>query len=251
MWSRKRGYVFLQKDQAEYTLGTGGDKAASSYVQTVTTVSAANGASTLTLSSVTGVASGYNIGLVLDSGTVFWTTVNGAPSGNVVTLSAVTTGAASSGAVVFCYTAGINAPLGILTASLRDTDDADTDLGFMDLYDYESIGTKYEESTPTKIYYEPRLSTGSMYLDCAPYYTTQVVRIVYLSPIEDLDSQSDDVDYPQTYYRYLEAQLSIDLCPAFGVSLSPTLKLIRDEAMAIAKNLNPETTEVYFQPGRE
>jgi hypothetical protein len=250
-WSRKTGYVFLQKDQSKYTLGYGGDKAATSYVQTVITANAALGASTLTLSSVSGVSSGYSIGLVQNDGSVHWTTVNGAPAGNVVTLTAVTTVAADSGAVVFVYSAGIHMPLEILTASIRDTSSNDTPLVFMDVYSYERIGQKYDESTPSRVFYDPKKFTGDLYLDCYPSDTTQVVRIVFLAPIEDLDSSTDDVDYPQHFYRYLVSQLGIDLSIPYKVSVSPEMKMIRDEAMAVAKNYNSETTTDYFQPGLE
>jgi hypothetical protein len=44
---------------------------------------------------VTGVATTYNIGVQLDDGTFQWTTVNGAPSGSTVTLTAVLTDSAA------------------------------------------------------------------------------------------------------------------------------------------------------------
>jgi hypothetical protein len=44
---------------------------------------------------VTGVATTYNIGVQLDDGTFQWTTVNGAPSGFTVTLTAVLTDSAA------------------------------------------------------------------------------------------------------------------------------------------------------------
>jgi hypothetical protein len=44
---------------------------------------------TIDVDSITGITNGDNIGVELDDGTMHWTTVNGAPSGTVITLTAV------------------------------------------------------------------------------------------------------------------------------------------------------------------
>ena len=56
----------------------------------------------ITVTTVTGITSGDIVGLELDNGAAHWTTVNGAPSGNVVTLTdAVPSGAAIGKRAVF------------------------------------------------------------------------------------------------------------------------------------------------------
>jgi hypothetical protein len=55
---------------------------------------------TVTLSSVTGITSGDVIGIQLDSGAAHWTTVNGAPVGNVVTLTVALPSNATIGKLV-------------------------------------------------------------------------------------------------------------------------------------------------------
>lgn len=57
---------------------------------------------TITVASVTSITSGDIVGLELDDGSTHWTTVNGAPSGSVVTLTnALPSGAAAGKRVVF------------------------------------------------------------------------------------------------------------------------------------------------------
>lgn len=62
--------------------------------------SASGGASTVTLTSVTGLQSLDIIGITLDTGQAHWTTVNGAPVGNVVTLTVAMPSASASGSRV-------------------------------------------------------------------------------------------------------------------------------------------------------
>lgn len=66
-------------------------------LDTTTSASSAIGGSTVTVTTVTGITSGDIIGVVQDDGSTHWTTVNGAPAGSVVTLSAVLTSAVASG----------------------------------------------------------------------------------------------------------------------------------------------------------
>lgn len=256
MWSRKRAYLFLAKGGSTYTLGptateTGtSNKWSSSYVRTTLSVSAANGASAVTITTTTGFASGNRIGIVLDSGSIFWTTVSGSLTGNSVPLTSVTTGAAASGNTVFCYatTNQGRRPLSILTAVRRNTDSTDSEMYPMSLQEYEAISDKGADGTPGRYYYQADLTDGSLYLDSDPVISTDVMRITFLSPPEDFDASTDNPDFPQQWYRPLSWQLTIELAPSYGRPVSPEMKLSRDEALAIARNTNPETSDLYFQP---
>lgn len=249
MWTRRRGYLFLQADQIVYSLGPSGDEcAADSYVTSTLASSASGGAGTITLVSATGFSASMRIGVLLDSGSIQWTTINGAPAGAVVTLTANLTSAASAGARVFAYTSKVLRPFEIKTASLRDT--ASDDFG-MDVHTvleaYEAIGSKADEGTPSALYFEAQRTNAKVYLDCAPTDLTDVIRFVYMSYIEDMSATTNDVDMPAEWFRPLAAQLAIDICPAFGRSVTPEMKLKRDEALAMAKNAYPERSVAEYQ----
>jgi hypothetical protein len=250
MWSRKRGYVFLQKNQGSYELGPSGDHATASYVSTTISATEAAGQTALSITSESGISASDNIGIELDSGSIQWTTVASTGSGTV-TVNAALTGQASAGNRVFAYTTKLRRPLEIVTAVLRDTDTQDTPITPMLLEDYEALQDKTDDGDPSQYYYEAQLTDGVLYLDREPDDVTKVIRIVYLSPIEDLDVTTDEVDYPQVWFRALSAQLSIDLSVPYSRPVSQTLQNLRDESLSIAQNADPETSEIYFQPGLE
>jgi hypothetical protein len=248
-WSRKRGFLFLQKDTNVYSIPT--SPSSNNYIGTTLAANASLGATSITVTSATGFAAGVNVGVVLDDGSLFWTTESGAPAGSVITLAGATTAAASAGNVVFSYavSATTRKPLAILAVNMRNIDGTDDPVGMMSIEAYEAIPNKSAETSVQRIYYEPKTLLGTLFLDGVPTDVTRVMRFAYLATIEDFDALTDTVDYPQSWYRYLQLQLGADLGLVFQRPMTAEYKLALDEARAIAKNDVAETTEVYFQPG--
>lgn len=248
MWTRRTGYLFLQDGQVQYSLGPSGDHATDSYVRTTLTANAALGAGTITVASATGIANTYNIGVVLNSGAIQWTTVNGAPAGTTVTLTATLTGAASSGNTVFCYQTKMRRPFELLSGVLRDTDGNDTPVDVnMGLAEYESIYSKTSEGSPARLYFEAQRTNAVAYIDCAPDDVTKVIRLPYLSYIEDFTSAVDDADFPAEWARALCLQLANDLCRPFGVTVPQSLRADLNEALAMARKAYPEVIVADYQ----
>lgn len=79
---------------------------ASGFTMTSLTVTANPGDTTIQVASITRFADGDSIGILLDGGGLFNTTVSGAPSGNIVTMAGAMPAQASSGAGVYDYTQG-------------------------------------------------------------------------------------------------------------------------------------------------
>lgn len=250
-WSRKRAYIFLQKGQGSYSLGPSGDHATGSYVTTTLTANSAISDTTIEVGSIAGISASDYVGVEMDDGSIHWTTVSGAPSGLTVTFSTGVTAAASSGNRMFAYTTKMRRPLGIVTAMLRDSSNNDTPMVPFLLENYEELPSKTADGTPSRYLYEAQLTNGVIYLDVEPSDVTHVIRIVYLSPIEDFDASTDTPDYPQSWFRALCAQLTMDGCLWIGKEVTQGMKLARDEAVAIAQNEFPETTDIYFAPGAD
>lgn len=248
LWTRRRGYLFLQNGQSVYDIGPSGDAAADeSYVSTTLAAAASGGAFGLTLASAAGIASGDNIGVLLSSGDIDWTTVSGAPSGATVALTAALASGAALGARVFTYTNSMRKPFEAVSAVRRDVDGNDEPMDpWMSGEEYEVIGNKSSEGNPSRLYLEARRAVSRVFLDCAPSDVTDVIRMVYLSYIEDFGALDEDVDLPAEWFRPLSAQLSIDLCPAYAKAVTPELKLMRDESLAIARNAYPQKSTAAF-----
>lgn len=253
MWTRKRAFVFLQKNQHVYSLGPSGDHAAADSYATTTLSAVANATdTTITVASASAFASGNFLGIELDSGSIYWTAVDGAPVGSVVTLDAAMPSPASSGNRVFGYAAKMRRPLEILTAMLRDGSDDETpvDIG-LTLQEYESIPNKTTDGTPDRAYYESQLTNGKLYTNREPDDVSKVVSLVYLSPPEDFTAMTDTVDFPQVWFRALFLQLAIDMAGSYGFPVTAELKGRRDEAVQIAQHADPETSTAFYQPNED
>lgn len=250
MWTRRTGYMFLQQDQTKYSLGPSGDHATDSYVGTTLSANASLGASTVTVASVTGIATTYFIGVQLNDGSIQWTTVNGAPSGSTVTLTATLTGAASSGNAVFCYQTKMRRPFKLLSGSIRDEDAQDSPIDVeMTLAEYESIGSKAAEGTPARLYFEAQRTNAVVYLECAPEDCSKVLRLPYQSYVEDFSAQANDADFPIEWARPLVLQLANDCCRPFGRRVPQDLRADLTEALAMARKAYPEVIVASYESG--
>jgi hypothetical protein len=171
-----------------------------------------------------------------------------------VTLTAVLTASATSGAGVYNYATSLQArrPLQIITAVLRDSNSNDVPLWFYNLQDYETLPSKANPQNtgdPTTLYYQAVLTNGILRTDVAAAAdTTKYIHMVYLSPIEDFNSATDTPDYPQEWYRPLVKSLAVEIAPAFSLPVTQDMLQAKAEAMAIAGRSNPETSSMFFMP---
>lgn len=75
---------------------------------TTLSAGAAANATSLSVTSISGMANGANIGILLDSGAFFWTTISGAPSAGTVNLGTALPSTAANGKRVLVYPVGNN-----------------------------------------------------------------------------------------------------------------------------------------------
>lgn len=248
MWTRRTAYLFLQKAQVQYSIGPSGDNATESYTRTTLSAAAATSASTITVASVTGITDTYYLGILLDSGSIQWTTVSGAPSGTTVTLAVALTGAASSGSSVFCYQTKTRRPFKLLTGSRRDTSGLDAPVDVeMTLAEYESIYSKTAEGSPSRLYFEAQRTNAVVYLECAPENRSDVLRLPYLSYVEDFSAEANDADFPAEWARPLCLQLGMDLCLPFSRPIPQALPGLLTEALAMARKAYAEEIVLSYE----
>ncbi len=255
VWTRRRGHLFLRSTTGQYAVGPTGTGWTETYVAPTTTVAAAAGAATLTLSSVTGVANGYYIGFELSTGDMQWTKVSGAPAGNVVTLAAVTTASVLSGAQVFCYQTTAQQPIVVETATLRDNQNNDVPLKLLTVQDYDLLPSKTAPtnvSDPSAIYYEYQLGNSNLFTDIAGAQdVTKHIVLTYMEATQDFNAATDTPEYPQEYYLALVWGLSKLIVPMFRAVWTPQMETVYQLSVAIAQKKDPERVTLFYQPGAE
>jgi hypothetical protein len=247
MWTRRTAYLFLQSNQTKYSLGPSGDHATETYVSTTLSTAEVLGSTSLGITSATGMSASDNIGIVLDDGSIHWTTISGAPGATTTIATGLASGA-SAGNRVFAYTTKMRRPFELLSGVLRDTDgnDAPIDVN-LSLPEYEAIYSKGSEGSPSRLYFEAQRTNAVAYIDCAPEDVTKVIRLPYLSYIEDFSAQANDADFPIEWARPLCLQLANDCCRPFGRKVSPDLKQDLAEALTMARKAYPEKAVLEYQ----
>lgn len=248
-FSRKVGYCFLQSGEGSYSLGPSGDNASLSYIQTTLSTDEATSSTSLSLASTTGMSASDNIGIVLDDGSIHWTTISGTP-GAPTTIATGLASAASAGNVVFTYTTKLIRPLYIENCGLVDVDGNYDPLNPMSADYYERIPLKTTDSTPSRYRYDNTLTNGTLYLDVEPSDVTNVLRLAFMAPAEDYDAVANDIAYPQEWYLPLALGLGKLSAPKFNSALwTPLHESNLTSALAIARGSYAETSDLYFQPG--
>lgn len=240
IWERRYAVVFPQPEQGVYVFGSpgpAGDHATfttplgyGGFVSTTLSSAAAAGAGSIVVTSASSdstagisavsITNAYNIGIELDSGAVQWTTVNGAPVGTTVTLTAVLTGAAAAGNKVFCYQTKLVRPLQITDGFVRQiSGGSDTPCSMIPRENYNRYGNKLAVGGgPTQLYYDPQTNAGHLYI--YPTFTTadQLLYLEVQKPIEDFSASTDDHDLPQEWGLALKYNLALYLAPEYEVS---------------------------------
>lgn len=279
LWERKNAVIFPQKSQGIFVLGSpgpAGDHAClstpmgSGFVQTTLSASAASGASTITVTTTSGfsttgvtttsITTGYNLGIQLDSGTVQWTTVNGAPSGTTVTPTATLTGAATAGNYVFCYQTKLIRPLRILDAFIHQMSGSGTGyptsggnqipVRIISKDEYNRFGAKNSAGTPIQLAYEPQLNSGNVYVYPTFLTAAQLLYIEFTKPIDDFVSSGDDYDMPQEWGEALKFNLALRIAAEYEVSREKYQQL-KDMASSLYQFINgydQEPASVLIQP---
>jgi len=272
LWETRYGVVFPQKGQWVYALGLpgpGGDHATETTALGVggflqTTLSSAGAAlgstvilTTLSSASSAGVsvftvASTYAIGIQLDTGYIHWTTVNGAPSGNTVTLTAALPSTACSGNTVYCYQTKMTRPLRVTNVQLGAISPTSSTVPLTPLSraDYNRMANKATEGTPTQFYFDPQRNTGYLYFYQALGQVTRPLYVEYQRPIEDFLTATDDYDLPQEWAMALIYNLALFLAPSYTVPQSQfkQIQFLADQCYEQICGWDQEVTSFRIQP---
>lgn len=251
LWAVKQATLFLTVGTANYSLGATGTHCTNDYVQTTLSTAEALGSTSLGLTAFAGMAASDNIGIVLDDGTIHWTTISGAP-GATTTIAVGLASAAAAGNVVFTYTTKINRPQRIDTESSywRSSASQDTPVKMISRSEYAQLSNKTTRGKIVQAYYDPQLVNGTLSVWPTPDSASDVLRFTYERILEDFDAGTDTPDFAIEWGEALILGLASRMAPSAGIGLAEQqyLKGRADESLFIAMGYDRENTSMLCQP---
>ena len=243
LWTETEGTLFLKVGQSKYDFRESSTHLANSYNTTTTTAATTAAALTIPVTSISGISDGDVIGIVQNDNDIFWTTVNGTPTGlNVIVDDAITL-ATLSGAQVRSYAPSTATAPALIPVSRispgqgsvrrKEADDYEIPIIFESRKDYFNLPNKAQNGTPIQAYYSRQDIAGEvggiMYLWNAPDSGVPVINFTYERKIQIVQSADDTVDYPDYAHEYIIYNLARRLILKFGCSMERA-QLIMGEA---------------------
>jgi hypothetical protein len=251
LWAMKQATLFLTEGTASYSLGATGTHCTDTYVQTTLSTAEASGSTSLGLTAFAGMSASDNIGIVLDDGTIHWTTISGAP-GATTTIASGLASAAAAGNVVFTYTTKINRPQRIHTeaAYWRSSATQDTPIKIISMAEYAQLANKTTEGKIVQAFYDPQLTNGVLYVWPTPDSASDVLRFWYERILEDFDAAANTPDFAIEWGEALIYGLADRLAPSAGVSMQERAYFKQEaaEKLAICMGYDRENASTFFQP---
>ena len=267
LWEKRYAVLFPQLNQSQYVLGSpgpSGDHACLStplgtgFVQTTVVsqtgltlvVDTTSTVATAGIPAIT-IASTWNIGIQQTDGSLFWTTVNGAPVGNTITLTATSGTNATAGSYVYAYQTKLFRPLRITDGFVRQAASTnDVPITIISRENYNRFGNKTSTGTPIQAMYDPQLTTGYLYLYPAPSTVAQLIYLEIQKPIDDFSTSTDDYDLPQEWVEALKFNLALRLAPEYRVPRETyaQIKELAVSTYALIDSWDQEQASVSFGP---
>ncbi len=255
LWLRVPTYLFLQQGQAVYSLGnTTSDNWTTDFFYTVTTATALTGATSITVSETSGIFATDPIGVKLDSGVTFWTTISSV-AGLVVHLASSLPSQASSGNYVYSYPANSLAdrPQRVLYVHKTNTSSQDIFMENISRQVYDQLPNKTQMGQPVQWHYEPTIPNGTLWIwptsdgiSGFDYITCTVV-----GKIQDVGVSGNNPYFPVEWCNYLIWRLGWSMSYESGVDFAERdrLKAISDEYLQKLLDYTSSSDETSIQFG--
>lgn len=232
LFVNQRMYVFLQKNDREYTLhhtATSSNEVTTAFYATQVNGDVAADATAVTVDDGTNISDSDRIGILNEDNEMHWTTVASGGGTTSLVLTTADETAIEDNSVVYTYTTKASRPRKILHASWREkpTDD----WGFHDSLDgneitvdnlarvdYADLSQKGSDGRTTQIYYDKTWPSATLRVWPEPDVGGRYLILWVERPIEDMDAASDNFDLPQEWSWALATNLAWYLAPKFGVA---------------------------------
>jgi len=246
LWAEKEAFLFPQYNTNSYNIGPSGDNATFTGYKTEIATAASSGDSTITVDDDDDMTDGDYIGIELDDGTLQWTTIDGTPAANVVTLDDVLTDDVSVDSHVYNYTNLIQRPLEIIEARVHYAGDTERPIMIVSRDEYMRLSTKDNKGTPNLIYYQPTLTNGKMLIWPACSDVKEYIKFTARIQLQDFDAVANYPDFPSEWLMALAWNLAVMIAPKFGKVLDADFKMRAEVLKQLAFDSDTETTSSYL-----
>lgn len=156
------------------------------------------------------------------------------------------------------YTIGVSQtidvpmPLKVLQAYRTQTSGTNTPMNVVNHYDFNLLPLTPNtiSGVPVTLFYQPLSMYGTIRLWPIPSDSTTTVTITYQRPFEDMDSASDNFDFPPYWMDAIIYGLAWRLCPEYGIpklerdAIKEDAKFFKEEALSFGS----EEGSVYIMP---
>jgi len=209
--------VYLEADKQSYLLGATGDRATATGYKTELSVAGVATNGTITVDTDDDITNGDVIGIVLDDETIHWTTVNGVPAANVVTLTAALPSAAAIDNHVYNYTSIAQRPITIKGARLRDSSGNETPVNILTREEYFNQSNKTSSGRIVACYYDPQINNGVLYVWQPSNNVSDTLHLTVQRQVADFDTSTDNADFPEEWLECIIWNLAARLMTRYGV----------------------------------
>jgi hypothetical protein len=233
IWLRDDITVFLAPDTQVYPLGT------TNATRTIT------GETTLSSSA----AASATVLPVADDNSIHWTTIVSVDNATQVTITTGLASAAASGKKVYAYTTKAGRPTKIEYAFRRDINGIDNEVDIIGEKEYKRQSNKASSGPPVEVWYQPTLTTGSLYVwpvDGGANWDKLILVAKYYP--DDFDAAGDNPQFPIEWGEALIYNLADRLAPETGLPLRERI-LLKNEAkekLNDALDFDVENASVIF-----
>lgn len=230
VWTVSEATLFPQPGQIRYSLKSSStDHATQEYAQSSISADEAVGQTILSVTDTSDFAVNDYCGVILNDGTIQWSTVQ-AKSSTTVTIVAPLTDTASEGNPIFAYTTKIVRPLKVVDARTHDiASEREIPIDVVSRLDYRNLPNKTVPGRMNQVFYDPQLTVGYANIWMVEPSVTELLNFTWWRPIQDFSAAGDNPDLPQEWIETLIFNLALAKCPAYQVS-GEQFAMIKDGA---------------------
>jgi hypothetical protein len=148
----------------------------------------------------------------------------------------------------------ITAPIRIVDAFRRAvTGNTDTEVTIIDRDEYDLLSSKTSNGITTQIFYDyqdvPVGTQSNVFVwPIASTNSVTNLHLIYHKPYDDMDSATDNLDFPQAWFSAVKWNLAVALAPEFGRTVSKDVEKQAASSLHLAMLGDHEEGSIRFKP---